>query len=275
MAPDLFVGRVAELDQIAETLRQVADGEPWLVSIEGDPGMGKSALARQALADVRVLSARADQAEADLDFGLVDQLFRSAGGPVPAILPGPGPAASAFTVGAQLLQVVGELATAAPTVILVEDLQWADRQSLDALTFTLRRLSVDPVAAVLTYRGPGSQLDQAAQRLLASMEHRVHLTLGGLGRDEVAELAAGLPGPPLDDQATERLYLGTGGHPLYLHTLLSEGSGFDPRLGQLTPPGQQTLPGSWPCRGRWRRSSAASCAGCRRTPRPFWRCWPY
>jgi DNA-binding CsgD family transcriptional regulator len=244
MAPDLFVGRVAELDQIAETLRQVADGEPWLVSIEGDPGMGKSALARQALADVRVLSARADQAEADLDFGLVDQLFRSAGGPVPAILPGAGPAASAFTVGAQLLQVVGELATAAPTVILVEDLQWADRNSLDALTFMLRRLSVDPVAAVLTYRGPGSQLDQAAQRLLASMEHRVHLTLGGLGRDEVAELAAGRPGPPLDDQAIERLYLGTGGHPLYLHTLLSEGSGFDPRLGQLTQPGQLTLPRS-------------------------------
>jgi DNA-binding CsgD family transcriptional regulator len=245
MAPDLFVGRVAELDQIAETLRQVADGEPWLISIEGDPGMGKSALARQALADVRVLSARADQAEADLDFGLVDQLFRSAGGPVPAILPGAGPAASAFTVGAQLLQVVGELATAAPTVILVEDLQWADRQSLDVLTFTLRRLSVDPVAAVLTYRGPGSQLDQAAQRLLASMEHRVHLTLGGLGRDEVAELAAGLPGPPLDDQATERLYLGTGGHPLYLHTLLSEGSGFDPHLpGQLTPSGQLMLPRS-------------------------------
>jgi hypothetical protein len=222
----------------------VADGEPWLVSIEGDPGMGKSALARQALADVRVLSARADQAEADLDFGLVDQLFRSAGGPVPAILPGAGPAASAFTVGAQLLQVVGELATVAPTVILVEDLQWADRNSLDALTFTLRRLSVDPVAAVLTFRGPVSQLDQAAQRLLASMEHRVHLTLGGLGRDEVAELAAGRPGPPLDDQAIERLYLGTGGHPLYLHTLLSEGSGFDPRRDQQTLPGQLTLPRS-------------------------------
>jgi DNA-binding CsgD family transcriptional regulator len=239
MAQDLFVGRVAELDQIAETLRQVAGGQPWLVAIEGDPGMGKSALARQALADVRVLSARADQAEAELDFGLADQLFRSAGGPVPAILPGAGPAASAFTVGAQLLQVVGELATATPTVILVEDLQWADRKSLDALTFTLRRLSVDPVAAVLTYRGPGSQLDQAGQRLLASMEHQIHLTLGGLGRDEVAELAAGLPGQPLDDQAIERLYLGTGGHPLYLHTLLSEGSGFDPRL-----PGQLTLPRS-------------------------------
>jgi DNA-binding CsgD family transcriptional regulator len=240
---DLFVGRVAELDQIAETLRQVAGGEPWLVAIEGDPGMGKSALARQALADVRVLSARADQAEADLDFGLADQLFRSAGGPVPAILPGTGPAVSAFTVGAQLLQVIGELATATPTVILVEDLQWADRKSLDALMFTLRRLSVDPVAAVLTYRGPGHQLDQAAQRLLGSMEHQIHLTLGGLDRDEVAELAAGLPGQPLDDQATERLYLGTGGHPLYLHTLLSEGSGFDLRQAG-TLPGQLALPRS-------------------------------
>jgi DNA-binding CsgD family transcriptional regulator len=234
---DLFVGRTGELDRIADTLRLVATGQPWLIAIEGDPGMGKSALARRALADVPVLAARADPAETDLDFGLVDQLFRSAGGEVPPILPGSGPPASPFTVGAQLLQVVGELRSSGPVVLLVDDLQWADRASVDALTFILRRLSVDPVAAVLTYRGPGSNLDPAAQRLLASMERHLHLTLGGLSLDEVAALAAALPGAPLDDQAVQRLYLGTGGHPLYLYTLLSEGSGYDPRgAGQLTLP---------------------------------------
>jgi len=229
---DLFVGRTAELDRIAATLRLVATGEPWLIAIEGDPGMGKSALARQALADeapagVRVLSARADPGETDLDFGLADQLFRSAGGEVPDILPGAGPPASPFAVGAQLLRAVSELRSAGPTVIVVDDLQWADRPSVDALTFTLRRLSVDPVAALLTFRGPGSQLDPASQRLLTSMERQVQLTLGGLSRDEVAELVAGLPetgpGPGLDDQAVERLYEGTGGHPLYLRTLLADG----------------------------------------------------
>jgi DNA-binding NarL/FixJ family response regulator len=201
--------------------------------------MGKSALARHALAGVHVLSARASQAETDLDFGVADQLFRSAGGEVPAILPGAGPPASPFTVGAQLLQAVSELRSSGPTVIVVDDVQWADRASADALTFTLRRLSVDPVAAVLTYRGPGTHLDQAAQRLLVSMERQVHLALGGLSLDEVAELAAGMSAGPLDDQAVQRLYLGTGGHPLYLHTLLAEGSGLDPLL-----PGQLALPRS-------------------------------
>ncbi len=244
---DLFVGRSAELGQIAETLRRVAGGEPWLIAIEGDPGMGKSALARQALsqqgwsqqAPPGVLTARADPAETDLDFGLADQLFRSAGGEVPPILPGSGPPASPFTVGARLLQVVSELRSAGPTVIWVDDVQWADRLSVDALTFTLRRLSVDPVAAVLTYRGPASQLDQAVQRLLASMERQLHLVVGGLSRDEVAELAAELPTGPLDDQAVQRLYLGTGGHPLYVRTLLADGNGLDPRV-----PGQLTLPRS-------------------------------
>jgi hypothetical protein len=238
---DLFVGRVAELDQTAGTLRRVADGQPWLIAIEGDPGMGKSALARHALADVHVVSARASQAETDLDFGVADQLFRAAGGEVPDILPGAGPPASPFAVGAQLLQAVSDLRPAEPTVILVEDVQWADRPSLDALTFVLRRLSVDPVAALLTYRGPGTQLDPAARRLLDSMDHQLHLTLGGLSLDEVAELAAEMPGAPLDEAAVQRLYLGTGGHPLYLHTLLSdtERSGFDPRR-----PGQLTLPRS-------------------------------
>jgi MoxR-like ATPase len=62
----------------------VEAGQPWLVAVEGDPGVGKTALARRCLAEAeglswRVLSARAGQAEADLDFGLVDQLLRAAG----------------------------------------------------------------------------------------------------------------------------------------------------------------------------------------------------
>ena len=84
---DPFVGRTAELARVAEVITRVKDGQPWLVAIEGDPGIGKTTLARRGLAgaaDLRVLSARADQAEADLDFGIVDQLLRAAGGPAPA-----------------------------------------------------------------------------------------------------------------------------------------------------------------------------------------------
>ena len=84
------------------------------MAIEGDPGVGKTALARRCLAEASGLagagSARAGQAEADLDFGLVDQLLRAAGAGVPAVPAAgrTGSAASSFAVGARLLEVVGE-----------------------------------------------------------------------------------------------------------------------------------------------------------------------
>jgi len=232
---DVFVGRAAELARVAEVVARVQAGQPWLVAIEGDPGLGKTSLARRCLAGVpglRVLWERAGQAETDLDFGLVDQLLRTAGnvsGPGLAA-DGDGSPASSFAAGAFLLEVVGELGAAGPVAIVVDDLQWADRQSVEALTFMLRRLSVDPVIAVVIYRGPSGRLDNAAQRLLVSVENRLRIPLGGLDGDEVAALAAALAGP-LDEQAVQRLHLGTGGHPLYLRTVLGEGPGFDPRAG--------------------------------------------
>jgi DNA-binding CsgD family transcriptional regulator len=241
---DVFVGRVAELERVAEVLGLVAAGQPWLVAIEGDPGVGKTALARRCLAGasgLKVLSARADQAESDLDFGIVDQLFRTGKDAVPALAPagGAGPAASSFAVGARLLEVVsGQQATGA-VALVIDDLQWADRRSVEALTFMLRRLSVDPVLAVVIYRGPSDRLDETAQRLLRSVENRVRVSLGGLDVDEVAALAAALEVGSLDGEVVERLYRGTGGHPLYLRTILSDRSGFDPQA-----PGRLALPRS-------------------------------
>ena len=242
MPLDLFVGRAAELASVAEALTKVEAGQPWLVAIEGDPGVGKTALARRCLSEVtglRVLSARADQAEADLDFGIVDQLLRAARGAFPAatLTGGTGSPTSSFAMGARLLEMVGEQQATGAVAIVVDDLQWADRRSVEALTFMLRRLSVDPVVAMVTYRGPSDLLDQAAQRMLLSIENRLRISLGGLSSDEAASLAAALRAGSLDDEAVRRLYRHTGGHPLYLRTLLSEGFDFDPRA-----PGRLVLP---------------------------------
>ena len=241
---DLFVGRTAELARLAEVVARVETGEPWLVAIEGDPGMGKTTLARRGLAGaagLKVLSARADQAEADLDFGIADQLLRSAGAAFRTSWAGNGADSpgSSFTMGARLLEVVGELQAQGPVAVLIDDVQWADRRSVEALTFMFRRLSVDPVVAVMVYRGPADGLDEAIQRMLLSIENRVHISVGGLHVDEVASLAAALKTGSLDDEAVRWLYQATGGHPLYLRTVLSEGSGFDPRS-----PGRLTLPRS-------------------------------
>jgi DNA-binding CsgD family transcriptional regulator len=231
---DVFVGRAAELARVAEIITRVEAGQPWLVAIEGEAGVGKTTLARRCLAgaaEVKLLSARCDQAETDLGFGLVDQLLRAAGDGLAttALTGGTGSPASSFAVGARLLEVVGEQQSGGALAIVIDDLQWADRKSVEALTFMLRRLSVDPVLAVLIYRGPGDRLDEAARRLLGSTENRLLISLGGLSPEEVRSLAAALRAGSLGDDAIKRLYRGTGGHPLYLRTLLSDGSGFDPR----------------------------------------------
>jgi hypothetical protein len=231
---DVFVGRVAELARVADVLARVKAGQPWLVTIEGDPGIGKTALARRFLAQasgVKVLSARADQTEADLDFGIIDQLLRAAGDAVPAVpaTGGAGPAASSFAVGAHLLEVVGAQQATGAVALLVDNLQWADKRSVEALTFMLRRLSVDPVLAVVVYSGSDNRLGQAAQRMLRSVENRLDIPLGGLGEDEVAAMAGALMTGRLDSDAVQWLYHGTGGHPLYLRTVLGDGSGFDPQ----------------------------------------------
>jgi DNA-binding CsgD family transcriptional regulator len=241
---DVFVGRVPELAQLAEVLTRVEAGQPWLVTIEGDSGIGKTALARRCLAQangLKVLSARGDQAETGLDFGIVDQLLWAAGDTVPTIpsTGGAGPAVSSFAVGAHLLEVVGGQQAMGAVALFVDDLQWADRRSLEALTFMLRRLSVDAVLAVVVYSGPGDRLGEAAQGMLRSVENRLDIPLGGLGLDEVAALAATLTAGQLDSDAVQWLYQGTGGHPLYLRTVLSDGSGFDPKA-----PGRLALPRS-------------------------------
>ena len=183
---DVFVGRAAELARMAEVVSRVEAGQPWLVAIEGDPGVGKTSLARHCLAQapgLRVLSARADQAEADLDFGLVDQLLRAAGtGTPPAgAADVTGSPASSFAVGARLLEVVGGEQLSGGLAIVVDDLQWADRKSVEALTFMLRRLSVDPVLAVVIYRGHPAAPGQ--RRVPVPARRAVHRPdRGGTGR---------------------------------------------------------------------------------------------
>ena len=110
---------------MAEVLTRVEAGQPWLVTIEGNPGIGKTALVRRGLAQatgLKILSARGDQTETDLDFGLVDQLLRAAGDAVSVVrsTAGASPASSSFAVGAHLLEVVGGQEAAGAVALVVD-----------------------------------------------------------------------------------------------------------------------------------------------------------
>jgi len=225
---DAFVGREAELTRFNEVMARVQRGQPWLVTIEGQAGVGKTALARQCIASCPGLTAmwaRADQSETDLEYGLVGQLLRrlspAEGGGGLLMAAGEG-ISSPFAVGARLLGLVGDQLAAGPVAIVVDDVQWADRPSLEALSFMLRRFSVDPVVVVALVRGERDKLDEPAQRMLLSLTNRHQLVISGLRVDDVAPLADAMGAAPLDQATVDHLYRRTGGHALYLQTVLGD-----------------------------------------------------
>lgn len=217
-----FVGRDGELAAAGEALAAARAGQPRILVVDGEAGIGKTALlhrcARMA-PDAAVVWASGDPAERGLDGGLVRQLL--------AALPGPAGAEpggqDGLSLGAALLAGIGALEEQAPLVILaVDDLHWADRTSAEALLFGLRRLRSDPVLVLLAGR-PG-QLDRLGgswARLLADGDRVRHLRLSGLSPAEVMTLAAANRWD-LTAESGARLREHTAGNPLYLLALLTE-----------------------------------------------------
>ena len=155
--PDSFVGRTAELAALREVLGDVRSGQPQTVLITGPAGIGKTSLVDQFLleVDATVLRASGEQWEALVAFGVIDQLLRAAGLSKGLLLAGRNrslPPEEPVGVGTVLLEALEGLERNAPVVLLVDDAQWADVDSLRALLFALRRLVTGRVLTLLAER---------------------------------------------------------------------------------------------------------------------------
>ena len=152
-----------------------------------------------------MLSASGEETEQLLAYGVLDQLARSAGipgrppgesgsAPVPLNLE-PGRAADQVddpvTVGARFLEFLDRLD--GPGVVLaVDDAHWADRPSLQALIFALRRLAADRVLAIIAVRDDWApDLPDSLGRLIRKQTGTV-LRLRGLDEEDLLELASAL-----------------------------------------------------------------------------------
>ena len=230
---DQLIGRDLELTRLISCATQATSGHGQAVLIEGEPGIGKSTL-------VRVACAEAAELGCQVFWGAGDELGQAL--PLLPILDGlrvrepsdnprqetivallRGEVASGRSedvptaLAEQLLALVEELCAAVPTVLVVDDLQWADHSSVtfwERLSRSARHL---PLLLVGMMRPVPQREDLLALRHTADLAERFQL--GGLPEGSVTELVGTLAGGKPDDELMN-LAEGAAGNPLYLTELV-------------------------------------------------------
>jgi len=234
----MMVGRDFERQQIAQALAQARSGTSAALALVGEPGIGKTVLlgyAAERAAGMQLLRARGIESEAQIPFGSLLELIRPAlmmleklPAPQAAALEGalalrPGTAHDRFAVGAATLSILAAYAEQAPVAVLVDDAQWLDKSSAQALLFAFRRLVADPIAVFIACR-------EDEPSLLDGTDLEV-LRIGGLTSDQAAVLVPGLA-----PEVAGRLHRAAGGNPLALLEL-----GADAHELALAPEGAPVL----------------------------------
>jgi DNA-binding NarL/FixJ family response regulator len=246
------VGRTGDLAVVAAVLDRARAEEPGAVLVLGEAGVGKTTMLRAA---IRLAAERgfvtAVGACAEGASGTSFAPFRAA---LRALVPafrdgvvaealGAAPAAAVLLPAAlrpatprdaspdagelydAVLELVGRLAAEQPLLLAFEDLHWADRSTLELLSFLVRNLAGERVVIIGTARSEDLVLDAPAGRTvteLARVAATTRLDLSGLDRAELRELAAA-SGVALDGAGVDALHARTGGNPFFALELLDAG----------------------------------------------------
>ena len=229
-----LVGRDSEMALLTGLIREVARGRGSSVLIEGEPGIGKSALVRAAVAEASGIGCQVFWGSGDelgqqlplLPFldGLrvrepsanprrttIVQLLRGEvaadrGADVPGVL------------AEQLLALVAEQCAIQPTILVVDDLQWADQASVVLWGRLARSARQAPLLLIGMMRPVPQRDDLLALRRTMDDAARVQLT--GLTTAAVVNLVASLAGGTPDGNLL-RLADGAAGNPLYVTELVA------------------------------------------------------
>lgn len=232
----MLLGRGPERRAIDRVVADARAGRSGTLVLVGEPGIGKTALlayAAEQAVGMRILRARGVESEAEVPFGGLLELLRPALAdldriPEPqaealagALALRPARAQERFAVGAATLSLLAEHAEESPLLVVIDDAQWLDASSAEALFFAIRRLVAETIAVVLAVR--------AGVVSFAEGVGFPEIRLEGLDRESAAAL---LRPAAIPREAADRLYAATGGNPLALLELAR-----DPSVAQSLPPG--------------------------------------
>ena len=233
----MLYGRNEQLAAIGRLVEGMRSGRAGVLVLRGEAGIGKTALleaAEEKAAGARVLRVTGVEPEAELPFAALHALMRPALDEIGALPErqavalrgafGMAEAAVAdrFLVGLAVLSLIAELAEGRPVLLLVDDAQWLDRASAEALVFAARRLHAERAAVIVASR------DEPAD---VSLPDLAELRVGGLDRASAERLLAG---EGLALAVRDQLIAEAAGNPLALIEL-SRGLSAGQRAGSVTP----------------------------------------
>jgi DNA-binding CsgD family transcriptional regulator len=236
-----LVERAGELAALAQALAGVAaDGCGRLVIVSGEAGIGKTALIREACSDpksARVLWGACEPLLTPTPFaGLLD-VAHAAGGSLAGLLTG---GASPHEI---VVALAGELTERAPTILVLDDVHWADDATLDVIRLLGRRHAALPALVIVSYRDTELARFHPLRRALGELgtaDTMLRLRPAPLSLDGVKALAHDRRADP------EELHRLTGGNPFYVTEALAADEGIPPTVRDAVLARASDLsPGGW------------------------------
>ena len=244
------------MSELEQSSGAASAGQPVLVLLGGDSGVGKTRLVtelerRLRERDVLVLRGEAvEQEDGELPYvaltsalrplvrgqdPALSELTKGSRAQLAALLPGldelesraDGDRASAqVRLFEALVELLDLLSDRQPVALVLEDMHWADRSTRTFVSFLARSLRQERVMVVLTYRSDELHRRHPLRPLLSELERLDHvrrIALQALSRAELTELLADILDAEPDDSLVERLYRRSEGNPLYTEELLAAG----------------------------------------------------
>lgn len=263
-----LIGRRDDWPPVLGAWQAASAGASRALLIAGEAGIGKTRLAEALLAlaeaqGAHTARARCYAAEGRLAYAPVRDWLRSpalgaglaaVGEPwrgelarlLPELAPQRSSTAEEPSQGWQRQRLFEALARAflaagRPTLLLLDDLQWCDRDTLEWLHFLLRFAPHTPLLLLCTLRHEELPAQPALRTFLQDLQQRGGLervTLGPLSRPETAELAASVQAGALPATVQAQLFEATEGHPLFVVEAVR--AGLD--VGQRGPLALSALP---------------------------------